>query len=219
MPIRASIDHAKADEVNTQSLLRYVEAKLPNLHHSIQLPEGNHAPALVGFLGRYIDHVPDFLDALIDITRTAGVYAFVKKIIDIAQSYFTSPPAPVEGHGGMLALVDEAYLAHRLMEEVNDRIQVECGIQLVPMDMTLSNIVVHSLLDEDFVNQLDLAVHYSIEALFVHFKEVNTPELDAYVAERRARSWKDTLQKWPCLAGDASITLNLTPPSEPISLQ
>lgn len=216
--IRASIDHAMNDEAKTRSLHRYVEAKLPKLHHTIELPEGDSAQALVAFLSRYIEHVPDFLDALIDIAKTAGVYSFIDKIIDIAQSYFRNPPELVDDHAGLLALVDEAYLAHRLMEEVNDRILMASGIPLIPMDMTLSNIIVHSLLDDDFANQLDLAVYYSIETLFSRFTEFDNPEFQAYVALHKTEGWEDVLQKWPCLAGDSSIALNFESASEPVSL-
>lgn len=207
--IRATIDHALANEQNCASLVLYVETRLDSLHHSIQLPKENDSDTLVAFMYRYIEHVPDFLDALIDVATTAGVMPLISKLIDVAQSYFKTPPELIDDHSGLLALVDEAYLAHRLMEEVNDRIMMLCGIPLIPMDMTLSNLIVHSLLGEEFANKLDMAVYYSMETLFEDFAEIENPDFKAYIALHKAEGWQDLLNTWPCLAGDSSIVLSL----------
>lgn len=218
--IRACIDHATESETQVSSLQRYVETRLPNLHPSIELPTHNQAHTLTHFLSRYIDHVPDFLEALIEISKSAGIYNFISDIIDIAQSYFAEPPEPIADHQGLLALVDEAYLAHRLMEEVNDRIMMKCGIPLIPMDMALSNIIVHSLLGDEFANQLDLAVLYSIESLFEQTDMLDNTDFRAYIALHKAEGWTDILNEWPCLAGDSSIALTFedAPKTEPSKL-
>lgn len=216
--IRASIDHALANETTTNSLQHYVAAKLPYLHRTIQLPELSSVETLVAFLNRYIEHVPDFLDALIELSKSAGIFPFIAKIVDIAQSFFKTPPELLDDHSGMIALVDEAYLAHRLMEEINDRFISKCGIPLIPMDMTMSNIIVHSLMEPDFANKLDLAVHYSIEALFENFGELDNAELMTFTTLHHSEGWGDMLNNWPCLAGDSSIALDFEPQTLRISV-
>ncbi len=207
--IRESIDHAIEHEAKSHSLRIYVATQIPKLHHAIGLPDSDSPEALIGFLNRYIEHVPDFLDALIDIAQSAGIYPFIEKLIHVAQSYFKHPPDLVGDHQGLLALVDEAYLAHRLMEEVNDRVLMLCGIPLIPMDMSFSNIIVHALLGDEFANQLDIAVHFSMESLFEDFSIDDNAEFKAYVALHKAQGWTELLHEWPCLAGDSSIVLNL----------
>lgn len=208
--IRDSIAIARQRENETNALQNFLKARIDALHHLISLPEENASQALLNFVTSYIEHVPDFVEALEDITKSAGIYQYTQHFIHIAEDYFIQPPELVTHHSGMHALIDEAYLAHRLMEEVNDRIMMACGVPLSPMDMTLSNIVVHDLLGDDFANQLDLAVHYSIEALFQTDDFLKDTAFQKYVTQHKSQGWRYELDKWPCLAGDSLITLNLT---------
>jgi hypothetical protein len=127
----------------------------------------------------------------------------------IAEDYFFEPPELLEGHDGLLALIDEAYLAHRLIEEVNDRVMMASGLPLSPMDMTLSNIVVHDILGDQFANQLDLAVHYSMESLFETDSFFRNAHFENYLHTHNNDDWKEAIEKWPCLAGDSAIKLKL----------
>ena len=210
--IRESIALAREKETVSHSLQNFLKPKLTDLHRSIILPQDNAEEALLNFLIRYIEHVPDFLQALTELTKNAGIYQFAKGFLDIAEDYFDKPPELVgDHHTGLHALIDEAYLAHRLIEEVNDRVMMSSGIPLAPMDMTVSNIIVHDLLGEEFANQLDLAVHYSTEVLFEKMDLNSSPEFQTYVATHKAIGWEDELTRWPCLAGDSSISLTLEP--------
>jgi len=146
---------------------------------------------------------------LTELMQKAGIYEQAQVFIEIAEDYFLKPPDVVREHAGLQALIDEAYLAHRLIEEINDQVMVDCGLPLAPIDMTVSNIVVHDLLGETFANELDLAVHYSVEALFQHLKLSDNPKFQAYVDQHKTNGWEDVLERWPCLINDASIELNL----------
>ncbi len=83
------------------------------------------------------------------------------------------------------------------------------GIPLAPMDMTMSNIIIHELLGEEFANQLDLAVHYAIESYFNSEEFAEDPAFLRYVEMRRKDGWQDTLARWPCLAGDSAVSISL----------
>lgn len=218
MIIREAIDKAYQSEQRTGSLKSYIDEQLPKMHHGIRLPEDGEPETLVAFLSRYISHVPDFLDALIDISKTAGIYSFVARSIKIAQSYFNDQPRAAAEESGLFALLDEAYFAHRLIEEINDKILVVCGIPFVPMDMALSNIIVHAVLGEQFANKLDLAVQCATEGLFEDFHELENPEFQAYVIMHKTSGWNDVLATWPCLAGDSAIQLDFSTQSNVISL-
>lgn len=218
LQIREYIKEAQKNERETNSLEHYLETKLPHMHHAIKLPEGNRAQAMVRFLTSYIEHVPDFVEALTEISQQAGIYEHAKIFIGIAEDYFLQPPDILNDRQGLHALIDEAYLAHRLIEEVNDQIMVDCGMPLAPIDMTISNIVVHDLIGEEFANQLDLAVHYAIEALFQQQNFSANPKFSAYIEDHKKNGWNDILEKWPCLAGDSSIELSLTSKTDEDSL-
>ncbi len=209
LQIRESIAVAQKSESESHSLQCFLEARLPVLHHIISLPDKNASNTLLKFVTKYIEHVPDFVEALTDITRSAGIYQYTEQFIHIAEDYFIQPPELATKHSGMHALIDEAYLAHRLMEEVNDRVMMACGQPLSPMDMTLSNIIVHDILGDEFANQLDLAVHYSIEALFETKDFLQNSDFQSYLEQHQLKGWGKEINKWPCLAGDSSISLNL----------
>lgn len=164
------------------------------------------------FVTHYIEHVPDFLEALTDLTKSGGVYDYAKTFLEIAEDYFFAPPGLVDGRDGLLGLIDEAYLAHRLIEEVNDRVMMASGMPLAPMDMTLSNIIVHDLLGDEFANQLDLAVHYSIESLFESDNFFRNADFTNYLEHQNSENWQGAIEKWPCLADDSAIRLDITPP-------
>ena len=179
------------------------------MHPAIGLPADNGHQLLLEFVTRYIEHVPDFLDALSALMCEGGIYPQGKRFIEIAEDFFVAPPELIAGHSGMHALIDEAYLAHRLIEEINDQVILLCGAPLLPMDMTFSNLVVHDLLGEDFANELDLAVHYAIEALFPLEALRQDARFINYVNACKNRGWRETLQRWPCLTGDTAVCLQL----------
>ena len=77
----------------------------------------------------------------------------------MAEDYFLHPPEDLPADGGLEALLDEAFLAHRLLEEVNDHHIRHLQRPLLPLDMTEANIIVHHLLGDDLANALDQLVH------------------------------------------------------------
>ena len=52
----------------------------------------------------------------------------------------------------------QAYLAHRLLEELNDALNAIYNCPVIPVDMTRSNLIVHHIIGEPFANQIDGAI-------------------------------------------------------------
>lgn len=208
--IRATIQRAKAHESETGHLSQLLLNEIPKLHSAIRLPEDNAVETLLQFITRYIEHVPDFVEAISHVTYQANVFEYAETFLRIAKDYFLHPPEVIDGHLGMDALMDEAYLAHRLMEEVNDRFIGYCGAPLAPMDMTRSNLIVHHLIGESFANELDLAVQYSVELCMSKQKVFGHKGFQDYIAMHKQHGWTDELKAWPCLADDLAISLDFT---------
>lgn len=208
MQIRESIEIAKERERKSGRLQTYIEAKIPAMHRSIRLPENGATQQLLTFITHYIEHVPDFLQALAAHCEQAKLGEFTDVCIKIIEDFFISPPELISQHEDLHALIDEAYLAHRMIEELNDRLMLLCGAPLVPMDMTLSNIIVHDLIGEEFANELDLAVLFSIEMMF-NGEAFTLDELTRKSLTDQNQNWETVLAQWPCLAGDSSISLTL----------
>ena len=106
------------------------------------------------------------------------------------------------------ALLDEAYLAHRLVEEVNDRYITHLGQPLIPLDTTVANVIAHQLIGEPFANQLDEAVHHAVDELL----DEQVFQQDSVQEYRTRRSNPQTVaawQNWPCLSRQLGVELGL----------
>ena len=207
--LRQLIAQARQQEAGEQTLARFLQTQLERLHPSIRLPEDNASGALSAFVIAYIEEVPDVLDAAADVAREAGIEAAVKPVLKIAEQFFLQPPTLVAGHEGLEGLLDEAYLAHRLVEEVNDRYIAHLGQPLIPLDTTRANLIAHQLIGEPFANQLDEAVHHALAGM-LDDSSFDQPSVQAYrerlVAPNTASAW----QRWPCLSQQLGVELQLT---------
>lgn len=207
--IRQLIAEAKIQNAEDGKLESFCRLQVQQLHRVVRLPSQSPETALASFITQYIEHVPNFLEALGALMAEAGISEQGQVFLTIAEEFFISPPELISEHTGLIGLLDEAYLSHRMIEEVSDRIQMTCGAALCPMDMNLSNVIVHAILGEEFANQLDLAVHYAIEALF-NDDPFKAPHLCARLETIQSSDyWQKIIAKWPSLAGDASIELDL----------
>ncbi len=205
-PIRELIAQAQAQDSASGKLIEFVECRRANLHTAIKLPEDQATKGLADFILRYIKHVPDFIDAIRSMAQEAGIYHEVEPLLKIASDYFLSPPSIIDPHSQLEALLDEAYLAHRLLEEVNDRFMAKSGIPLAPMDMTVANVIAHELIGEPFANELDQAVLFSAELLLNEHK-FDGKNFSTYVDTHRNKGWQQELERWPCLTDDLAISV------------
>ena len=209
--MRQAIVCAKDFERGNPLLRRFLEQKIPALHRSISLPKEDTVASLESFITSYIESVPDFIEALHRLAEEAGVSDRTEQFLAIAADFFLSPPEIVDQVPGLKGLLGEAYLAHRLIEEINDRMMMASGVPFSPMDMTLSNVIVQDILDHEFANQLDLAVHYAIESLFDNKAAFKDADFTDYLKKQQTKGWTEAISNWPCLAGDSEITLKLAP--------
>jgi hypothetical protein len=206
--LRQLIDRAHQHEAATGLLARQLDSQLERLHPAIQLPSQDARGVLARFVAAYIAQVPELLDAAQAVAEKAGIEAQIKPVLKIAEEYFLQPPALMSGHDGLEGLLDEAYLAHRLVEEVNDLYIGQFGQPLIPLDTTVANLIAHQLIGESFANQLDEAVHQTVEALLnpAHFDQ---QLLEAYRQQLDDPQVVAAWQSWPCLSRQLGVELTL----------
>jgi hypothetical protein len=210
-PIRQIIIQAREQSGAREKLIGFLQKRRPFLHASITLPAELGVEPLADFIERYISHVPDFVEAIEQITEEAFIEKEVAPILEIARNYFVSPPDLITESSHLLSLLDKAYLAHRLLEEVNDRFMAQTGIPLTPMDNTKANLIGHELIGEPFANLLDQAVLFSAELLLSENK-LDSPFIHNYVAQHKDRGWSDEIKRWPCLVDNLEIQLEFNEP-------
>jgi hypothetical protein len=207
--IRQLIETAKQRDSSSVQLCQLLSARTHHLHDAIKLPTAEAEQLLAEFVIRYIAQVPEFIEAISEITKEAGIFEGILPLLNIASDYFLVPPDIIGEHCQLEALLDEAYLAHRLLEEVNDRFIGYCGIPLAPMDMTRANVIAHELIGEPFANELDQAVLFSAELLLNQYSFAGE-SFKHYIALHKSRGWSQELTRWPCLTEDLAIVLDFS---------
>lgn len=202
--IRRIILEARQHEAETSALQSLFSSRLDELKHRLVLPDQDPARTLVAFVGQYIDYVPVFIDGAESISRQNGIFDYVEPFLHMAEDYFLAPPDEVDGEVGLQALLDEAYLAQRLIEEVNDRHISRYRAALLPLDITRANIIVHHLIGEPLAERLDQLVEQTVSRLIDGercFERYDPSHTDS----EGAAGW----DKLPCLSRNAAIDLRL----------
>ena len=206
--LREQISLAHQHEASTGQLAQQLEKKLPHLHPAISLAEGDRNIVMTRFVTAYVDLVPDLLDAANDVAREAGIESQVKPVLKIAEQFFLQPPAILAGHIGLDGLLDEAYLAHRLVEEVNDLYIKHFGQPLIPADTTVANLIAHQLIGETFANQLDEAVHHAVDEM-LNEDNFALESVEAYREQLKSVATEAAWKRWPCLSRKLGVELEL----------
>ena len=209
--LREQISRAHQHETETGQLGCQLEKQLPHLHSAISLADGDHVVIMTRFVTAYIDLVPDLLDAANEVAREAGIESQIKPVLEIAEHFFLQPPALLQGHEGLDGLLDEAYLAHRLVEEVNDLYIKHFGQPLIPVDITVANVIAHQLIGEAFANQLDEAVHHAVDEM-LNEDSFALESVETYREQLKSPETEAAWKRWPCLSRQLGVELELDKP-------
>lgn len=137
--------------------------------------------SLTLFVQQYVEHAPLLLDELTDISKYAGIYEDVKYIIEVAAEYFLSPLDVIPDSLGLLGLIDDAYLTHRLMITLTSAFQSKADKPLVGSDYTRANLFVRRLIGEPQATMLDNAVTYNFETPGIQQSLANKLELSSCI--------------------------------------
>lgn len=206
--LRELIQQAHQHEAATGQLLHKVAAQLPHLHPAIHLPDVDAKGTLTRFVTAYIDLVPDLLDAAHAVAVEAGIESQIKPVLKIAEHFFIAPPAIMAGHEGLDSLLDEAYLAHRLVEEVNDLYIRHFGRPLIPSNTTVASVIAHQLIGEEFANHLDEAVHQAVDQMLDE-ESFELASVEAYRDRLGSPATDAAWKRWPCLSRQLGVGLEL----------
>ena len=163
--IRETIIAALRKESESGHLRGRLQERLPELGQSLVLPEDKPVDALMAFVSNYVESVPGCLALVTAVSKRLGFHDYAAPFLHMAEDYFLQPPGELPQDGGLEALLDEAFLAHRLLEEVNDHHIRHLQRPLLPVDMTEANIIVHHLLGDAFATRLEQLVQFTASQL------------------------------------------------------
>jgi len=156
--IRESITSAISHEARTGKFRRLLQQNLAAIRSQLILPDEHPVDALMDFVVDYVESVPGSLSLVTAVSRRFGFYDYAEPFLRMAEDYFLQPPDELPGDGGLEALLDEAFLAHRVLEEVNDHHIRHLQRPLLPVEMTEANLIVHYLLGDEFASRLEQRV-------------------------------------------------------------
>ena len=203
--MRETIHLAQQEEQRSGLLGRLLRSRLDRLHPAVQLPAGNTPDNLLQFVSAYVEQVPELLEAAAAVAEETGLQAHIEPLLRVAEQFFQ---APLHAEAGLAALLDDAYLAQRLIEEVNDRYLTHLGRPLIPLNNTTANLIAHQLIGEPFANALDQAVFDSVDGLLDPAR-MTAAELDGCRASLAAERLQEAWQHWPCLSRQLGVGLQL----------
>lgn len=204
--LRERVRKAHEEEGNTHALRQWLDRKLPALHRTIRMRD-DAGSTLFNFIQAYIERVPDILEAAQSVADHAKMRPQLIPVLKVAEEFFLQPAATPASDRGMLVLLDEAYLAHRLVEEVNDRYVNHGGESLIPMSNTKANVIVYELLGEEYANQLDAAVDEAVNGLLPE-DVFESPAFLAYKAGIDEDVRQDMWRRWPNMAEELGVGLS-----------
>ncbi len=189
--IREIIASALEQEARNGELAQALQARIPELRRQLVLPEQNAVAALMSFITSYIRSVPAGLRLVAAVSKRQGFYEYAAPFLQLAQDYFLQPSVAVPSASPLESLLDDAFLAHRLLEEVNDHHVRQLQRALLPVDMTEANIIVHHLLGDAFATELEVKVQLtanrllSKEHIWDRVREASTTGTTALLSSRR----------------------------------
>lgn len=205
--IRNAIAEATRREAATHSLRNSFASRLDELKQKLLLPEDEALDALVEFARLYIAYVPDFLEQI--AARQSGREA--QGYLNMAEDFFLAPPELIAEEEGLKALLDEAFLAQRLLEEFNEEQLRRRAEPLLRLDMTRANIIVHYLLGDPLASRLEALVCQCLEWLTNRSQNFSRSPSELTCARG---DWEEA----PCMSRAANVDLRLTnQPSSPSS--
>lgn len=147
-------NEARQTEQHRGLLRQWLTRRLPSLDRSIRVPAAAPADALMDFAESYIAQLPAYLQITRRLLRQLGTERVATPALRLAVAFFASRSddgAPLS----LLELLHQAYLAHRLIEEINDYCVARYGGPLLPAQMLDANLVCHNLIGEPLANELD----------------------------------------------------------------
>lgn len=207
--ISEQIQAAHRHEQTEGELRSRLHNNIGSLHTAIDISSTSPVDSLMSFINDYIDSIPEHLKAFYDLAKQAEIEDFIQPFLNLACAYFLKPPTFIEPANSLASTLQKAYLTHRLLEEVNDQVLALSGAALAPLDMSMANIISHSIIGDEQANALDHLVLLSVETEQRDDGIFEKRSVRQYMQQRKLNGWGDVLKKWPCFTQDMSVLLQI----------
>lgn len=152
------IQQAAELEQRGSGLQRQISERLQLLPPMIAIDDPQPALCLLRFAIEYIEMAPRLIECVEACAQEAQASALFTPFISAALNFFAQPSPALAQYDGLDGLLIKAYLCHRLMEDLYENNKSIRNSQLVDVEATQANLLVHHLLGEPFANELDQTI-------------------------------------------------------------
>lgn len=153
--IRRQVRDAIAQEAREGNLARALDERARSRLAALPTRERDQ---IVAFVAEYVEHAPALLGHLEHAAREQGVLDEVLPMLDAAADYFSAPLDLIPDRLGLLGLLDDAYVAHLLIQRVSSAHERKTGKPLIPGGLDEANGLVRRLIGERDAGLLEAAV-------------------------------------------------------------
>ncbi|ARU54157.1 MAG: hypothetical protein MI864_05210 [Pseudomonadales bacterium] len=203
------IQKAKADEAKTGHFARLMNSKLGELHLIIGLHGDSPQDCLFNFAVEYIEMAPRLIECVEACAREADEQDLFQPFIDTAINYFIQPSVIFSKYVGLDGLLMNAYLCHRLIEEMYENNKSIRNSNLVDVKTTEANLLAHHLIGEPFSNELDQSILITVCQLMgaPSYYEL---DLNPFVRQVKHKAWNWMRDYWNSLLERNQIRFNFS---------
>ncbi|WP_163836196.1 hypothetical protein [Spartinivicinus ruber] len=205
--MKQAMTEAKEQDLVSSEWIAQLAVESRQLHRTIKLPEAEGDQALFNFVLQYIEAVPGFIEHALNTAAKLDLLKSIEPIVKQAMVFFRHPPKQVRtkhhfNHlGNLYKLMDQAYLAHRLLEELNDAFMLQTGMPILPMDTTKANLIIYGMIGDNHGCELEDIVQESASQFDLYQLAANTTIDTQQVSLLE--------QNWPCFSTQLGICLQL----------
>ena len=189
------IDTARFREARSGAFLRHLQLRAKALPTCIGFNSRAPANCLFQFSVEYIETAPRLIHVVGTCARDAGHEGLFAPFLNAATRFFTHPSVLLSHCVGLDGLLISAYLCHRLMEDMYENNHSFRSSQLLDLEATRANLLVHELIGEPFANELDDAVAITVRQI-AGSPDYYDLDLDPVVAQANDAAWDSMRQYW-----------------------
>jgi len=201
------------DSNPNSSLIKCIEDQLKTMSQAFGLPASEDTvDAVVTFATEYISSTAGYLSAFATLAEQSDIDSYTHGFLNIAARYFFEPHPIVNSTQDTEALLCQAYLCHRTLEELNDRILAERQWPLAPCDNAHANLLAHTIIGDERANLLDQTVLINLELTTAKQTTIQQSLFKQETVKKqsqvlREQGWTTALEQWPFLGKDMTEAL------------
>ena len=151
-------------------------------------PAAGQIPAYEQALHGAVDAIPQILSALAQAAQQAGVAQPMAPLLQQAQAYFFETNDLVPDHYGTLGLLDDAYLVHAFLYQINCVALSQAGVPLVQYDPSAIIQGLRVVLGVHVTQQLDQAVVGAVNQIIQQHQYQQLVQQRTSLDPRRSRT-------------------------------